>query len=193
MSIFSVKAGDLVGFSSYSFVDVIINIATRGIPFYHISHVGIVANDTVPVIFESSRGIKEPCIIQNKRVTGVQAHLLTQRVKSYKGKVWLFPLARELNTAQKVLLQDYLESQIGVQYDTLGAFRSRDLSLLEKIIFRKADLHSLFCSEYCAEAYKRIGIFGENLDAGSLNPNKLTRICRKLGFNLSGIPLRLVA
>ena len=192
MTPISVKAGELIGCSSYSWLDMGINLATRGIPFYHISHVGIVANSVAPVIFESSMGIKDDCIIQKKRVKGVQAHFLTNRVDDYKGKVWLYPLTRVLSRDERFRLREYLESQIGVQYDALGAFRSRDLSILEKVLFRVPDLHSLFCSEYCGEAYKQVGIFGSGLNAGSLSPNKLTRLGRKLGFFGKGIPLRYV-
>ena len=186
------KAGDLIGFSSFSLLDMGINLATRGIPFYHISHVGIVANSIRHVIFESSMKINTDCIIQKKRVKGVQAHFLTDRIREYKGKVWLYPLARSLSMKEQYTLQNYLEGQLGISYDTLGAFRSRDLSLIEKIMFRKPDLHSLFCSELCAQAYKQLGIFGAKLNPGKLNPNKLVRLGKKAGFLGKAVRLKVI-
>ncbi len=193
MSSIKVKAGDMVGFSSFSLLDIGINLATRGIPFYHISHVGVIANDFAPVIYESTASDIGSCIIQKERVKGVQAHFLTQRIEAYKGKVWLYPLARSLSFSQKRKLCNYLDSQIGVQYDTLGAFRSRDLSILEKIIFRKPDLHSLFCSEYCGEAHKVIGVIDPEVNCGKLNPNKLIRLEKALGIVNNGIRMEVLA
>jgi hypothetical protein len=43
MSMDTFKPGDILGFSGDTWVSATINLATYGIPYWHLSHVGIVA------------------------------------------------------------------------------------------------------------------------------------------------------
>ena len=58
------KAGDIIGFSGDSWMSAGINMATYGIPFWSLSHVGIVGeHDGELLLFESTELNKLPCAI----------------------------------------------------------------------------------------------------------------------------------
>ncbi|MFZ5833151.1 MAG: hypothetical protein ACOY3P_23945 [Planctomycetota bacterium] len=177
-----IKAGDIIGFSGRSWLSVGINIATYGIPFWGISHVGITANapDGRLLIFESTSlegGI--PCEITGKPICGTQAHDLDFILGHYSGKAWHYPLYRPLYANEDERLTKFLIDTIGVPYDALGAFRSAGvgLSWIESL-FREQDLSTIFCSEMVAAAYATVGLFATD-NVSRWNPNKLVRHLRR--------------
>ena len=93
-----IKAGDIIGFSGDSWISTLVNIATYGIPFWGLSHVGIMghADDGRLMLFESTQLDDLPCEITGEVFLGTQAHQLEHVVKVYKGKVWHYPLYRPL-------------------------------------------------------------------------------------------------
>lgn len=176
----SAKVGDLVGFSACSGLGVAVNLGTLGAPFWGLSHVGIVAGDPLhpayrPLLYESTTLYGQPCCIRGMVTDGVQAHPLAPRVISYSGKVWLYPLSVPLADAEAATLMDYCIGELGTSYDALGAFRSRFMGLgwLARLLYRREDLTSLFCSELCASGLHNLGLLGNN--ASEWSPNALGR------------------
>lgn len=180
------KAGDIIGFSGRGLCSAVINLTTYGLPFFGISHVGIIARNPSHfrelLLYESMVNTNMPCEIQGKMVTGTQTHNIGESIRLYRGKVWHYPLYRFLNTKESGILTGFLHEHIGTDYDTIGAIRAGGLafSWLESK-FRKQDLSSIFCSEYCAAAHQRIGILGTN-HASKWSPNRLVRVERRWGI-----------
>lgn len=163
------KAGDLIAFSGANYVSDMVNLATWGIPRWGISHVGVVAEvDDRLLLFEATTLGEAPCEIMG-HTSGTQAHSLD--FSKYKGRVWHYPLYRELYEREGTRLTAYLISVLQTPYDELGALRSARLSFLGQ------DLTSLFCSELVAAAYGKIGILPTN--ASKWSPNELVRCLRR--------------
>lgn len=173
------EPGDLIGFSSCSALGVGINLATLGVPFYGLSHVGIIAPsptlDGRLMLFESTMLAEKPCEIQGKRVEGVQAHRPAERMASYRGKLWHYPLRWTLPDHLASRLGMACEGWLGTSYDAIGAFRSRAVGFgwLERRL-RKEDLTSIFCSEFVAAAWTHVGLMQSD-NASAWNPNRLAR------------------
>lgn len=177
MKLTNLKPGDLVGFSSWDWSGVIINIGTYGVPFIHLSHIGIMAEHMGKlVLFESTTLCPIPCMIQGKRVGGAQAHPLEDRIETYPGRVYHYPLMKSLNCAPAIDLSNFLHSQIGRPYDMLGAVHSggKVFSYLESLFRKSNDASSLYCSEWCALAHHEIGLF-RTRSASKWSPNALVR------------------
>ena len=184
------KAGDIIGFSGDSWLSAGINLATYGIPFWSLSHVGIVGeHDGELLLFESTEQNELPCSIRGKPVCGTQAHRLDECIRAYNGKVWHYPLYRPLYTFERKRLNTFLQKYLGKDYDAVGAFRAGGVgwSWLESKL-RRQDLSSLFCSEYCAAAHARVGIFRTD-HLSRWSPNRLVRTERRRGILLK--PWRL--
>lgn len=162
-----------------------INLGTWGIPFYSLSHVAIVAKNPETgtcVLFESTSLCEQRCVVREKHVEGVQGHYVSLRSRLYKGKVYHYPLAKNLTDKQSGCLTDFCIGHLGVGYDAIGAFRSRDTpwGLLEQR-FRPENLQALFCSEFCAAALREI----EEFRTGSVskwNPNSFARALHRRGI-----------
>jgi hypothetical protein len=84
------KAGDVIGFSGNSWISALINVGTYGIPFWGISHVGVMAHaaDGRLLLFESTTLENMPCELSGECFNGTQAHDLTKILKAYEGKVY---------------------------------------------------------------------------------------------------------
>lgn len=177
------KAGDILGFSGRGLCSAVINLTTYGLPFFGVSHVGIIGrHEKRLLLFESMVNTSMPCVIQGKMVAGTQAHDIKKSIECYNGKVWHYPLYGYLNTKENDTLTTFLLEHIGSDYDTIGAIRAGGVafSWLESK-FRKQDLSSIFCSEYCAAAHQRVGILGTN-HASKWSPNRLVRVERRWGI-----------
>jgi len=174
------KAGDIIGFSGRSWISAGINVATYGIPFWGISHVGIMANasDGRLLIFESTSLETLPCEISRENFTGTQAHLLDDIVRAYDGKAYHYSLYRPLYPNEDERLTEFLTETIHVPYDAMGAFRSAGvgLSWIESR-FHPSNLHTIFCSEWVAAAYAVTGLHPTD-NVSRWNPNRLCRHLR---------------
>jgi len=200
----TLRAGDLLGFSGSGWLSAGINLLSYGIPYWDIAHVGIVAeisDDVFPVwcgphvdcnvgrytrpglyLFESTIDHDISCKLCPGVTSGVQAHYPSDSVSRSRGKVWHYPLWRELRPLESRRLTRFLIHRLGTPYDTIGAFRSagRGFSWLESLL-RKEDLSGLFCSELCAAAHRHINLLAtENISRW--NPNRLLRTERKQGI-----------
>lgn len=178
-----VRPGDIIGFSGDSWLSAGINLATYGIPFWGLSHVGIVGKfKGLHVIFESTSLSDMPCMVQEKKTSGTQAHSAWGCISAYRGKVWHYPLWRPLSNVESLGLTAFLLEYIGTNYDFIGAFRAggKIWSWLESKL-RQEDLTSLFCSELCVAAHRHVRIFKVN-SASHWNPNRFVREERQRGI-----------
>jgi hypothetical protein len=179
LSPLNLKSGDVIGYSGHHWASIAINLVTYGIPFLNLSHVGIVGEFKGDlVVFESCISAPESCLIQNKHVSGTQAHTLDSLL-NYNGTVWHYPLCRPLYDDERERLNDFLLSTIGLPYDAIGAFRSGGLgfSFVESLL-RNQDLSSLFCSEWCVAALTHIGLFRTD-NVSRWSPNRFIRSARR--------------
>jgi hypothetical protein len=201
-----IKAGDILGFSGSTWLSAGINLATYGIPFWGISHVGIVADysngwfpcltqysnlswDKDPLLylgdnerlllFESTMFSPMPCAIQGRKVDGVQAHPVWDAIAEYNGRIWHYSLRRKLRPLESQRLMAFLLQHISKRYDAIGALRAGGVgfSWIESLL-RKEDLESLFCSELCAAAHRNIGLFDTG-HASKWSPNAFVRAERR--------------
>jgi hypothetical protein len=177
------KPGDLIGFSGYDLSGLVINLGTFGIPFYNISHIGIIAeHHNKLMLFESTTLCELPCLIQGEPVSGAQAHCITSRIDNYNGRTWHYPLSQGLTCDQSYNLTEYLLKDIGKEYDMLGAIRSGGwlFSSIENW-FRGQDLNNLFCSEWVASAHHHIDLF-RTRSSSRWNPNSYVRETYRRGI-----------
>lgn len=184
------QPGDIIGFSGFALASAFINLVTYGLPFWDLSHVGIVAEHQGRlVVFESCADDDVPCIIQGKHFRGSQAHELQDTIDGYRGRVWHYPLYRKLYHFEARRLSQFLHQTVGMPYDKIGAFRSGGVgfSLIESCL-READLSSLFCSEWCCAAHTDIGVFPTD-SVSRYSPNRFVRTERRHGILLK--PRRL--
>jgi hypothetical protein len=177
------QAADLIGFSGYNPGSAAINLVTVGVPFWSLSHVAIVGQYRGrKVLFESTTLNDQPCLITGRRIKGVQCHDIASRVADYRGAVWHYPLTRPLFEHELVRLQEFLNSKVGLPYNDIGAVRVGGiiLPLIENYLSEESR-SSLFCSELCAAAYNRIGIF-PTAYCGRWSPNHLARQMSRYGL-----------
>ncbi len=176
-----IKPGDIIGFTGANPVSDMINLGTYGIPRVSCSHVGIIGEyNGEQLLFESTTLDDTPCVIQGKCVAGTQAQRLADRLASYQGRVWHYPITRPLYDHERSRMNQFLLDHIGISYDKLGAFRSNDhLSLIESF-FHEENLHSIFCSEWCAATHNHIGLFSTS-NASRWSPNRFLRAERFYG------------
>lgn len=178
-----IKTGDIIAFSGFGRKSVIVNLVTFGWPFFWASHVGIIGEyEGEQLLFESTTLSNIPCVIQGRSFRGVQAVRLADRVKSYNGRVYHYPVYRPLFGFESDRLNEFLFDMIGVPYDLHGGMRSatHGLSWLESR-FKGEDLNFIFCSELVAAAHARIGLL-QTSSASRWNPNRLIRYERRTGI-----------
>jgi len=178
-----IKTGDIVAFSGFGQKSILVNLATFGWPFWWASHIGIIGDHQgEQLLFESTTLSNIPCQIQKKSIKGVQGVRLADRVKSYNGRVYHYPIYRPLFGAEEKRLNEFLLSQIGKPYDLHGGMRSATLGLswLESR-FKGEDLNFIFCSELVAAGHARIDLL-QTISASRWNPNRLIRYERRTGL-----------
>jgi hypothetical protein len=171
-----IKVGDIIGFSGYGWKSVLINVCSYGIPWWNLSHIGIIGEyEGELLLFESTTLSNLPCVIQGKSFQGTQACRLNDRVAAYLGSAWHYPLYRSLFGAEADRLNKFLIEHLGIQYDHIGAIRSGGAawSWLESHLHSE-NLDSIFCSEYCAAAHRDIGLIQTD-HVSRWNPNRFVR------------------
>lgn len=176
----TLRPGDVIGFSSHSPIDALINLATWGVPGIGISHVAIAAPHPEwagqLLLYESTTQSPLACAITGKSIEGVQAHRIDDRLSNYNGALWRYELERPLSPTKAACLGEYCGRMIGIPYDAVGAFRSRELTCVERWLFRKEDVSAVFCSEFAAAALRYTGEL-RSRNVSRFNPN---RLCREL-------------
>ncbi len=188
-----VAPGDLLGFSHCGTQGVIINVGTLGCPCWGLSHVGMVLAHPVtgdPVLFESTMSYDLPCEITGKQTSGVQAHDIPLRVRTYPGRVWAYPLSTPLSAGESDELTEMAQELLGVDYDTVGAVRARFLGLgwLARL-YRPEDQRALFCSEFCAGLWRSVGRLTTS-NVSVFSPNGLHRRAVRDGITRRRVRVR---
>lgn len=171
-----IKPGDVIGFSASDCLGWSINLATFGIPGRGLSHIAMAINFHGDVILaESTILCKSRCVLQGKRVKGVQAHWLYDRLIGYKGRVWVYPLQHPFTQQESERATSFIMEALGKNYDAIGAYRSTGAGFgwLESLL-RVEDLSSIFCSELVAADFRAAGRFPTK-DASHWSPNRLAR------------------
>jgi len=198
MSYEDMKPGDIIGFSGAGWISSGINVVTYGLPWWSISHVGIIGEDvTHPrtdvalykefelplLLFESTEfPNQEPCEITREPICGTQAHDCRWVVNQYKGAAWHYKLTRELYPHERARLSRYLNATCGTPYDVLGAMRSGGMLFAwAEALFRTQNANKLFCSEWVAAAAQNVGILQTSSFSG-WSPNYLVRYLRRMGW-----------
>ena len=142
-----------------------------------ISHVGICATyDRKVLLFESTTLTDLPCAIQQKAVSGSQAHEPNHRIDKYDGKVWRLRLNErdKLKERDSHRLSTYLSSTIGRPYDYAGApLSGTKIIRLVRGLYQDTDI--LFCSEWCTAALKDVGKMNHDVNASTYSPARLAR------------------
>lgn len=184
-------SGDVIGFTASTWLGRLINLATLGSPWAGLTHVGVVVASPSGelVLFESTTLCDMPCLFQRRRVDGVQAHWLRQRIVAYPGKVWHYLIAKAPDGFERYTLYDWCRSRIGTPYDVTGALHARGLCcgwLIHRLL--PENLQSMFCSEFVPAALREIGRF-DTLNASAWSPNAL---CRELVRRGTHLPARRI-
>lgn len=183
------KAGDLLGFSHRGALGYGINLASRGVPGWGLSHVAMVGKHPTEnrlALFESTMSAPSPCVLAGHQVSGVQCQEINGRIKRYDGRVWHYPLIEPLGQVRSAVVTRWWTDRLGHAYDTAGAIQSR-----KAWYFRQADLTSLFCSEACVAVLQEIGIILDGRrNASQWTPNATGRalVSQRLTYK----PRRLV-
>lgn len=182
-----IRPGDLIGFSGCNWKSSLIRIGTCGwICCGGLSHVGIAVawpGHKRPLLCESTSLGEFPCVAQGKLVAGVQLHYLRQRIVTYRGLVWHYPLAVALMPLESEALTAFARQHLGRPYDFRGAFAARHTPLAW-LVRPAEDLAELYCSEFCAAGLRHVGRLATD-NASAWSPNGLARhlvrqgICKK--------------
>ena len=180
--------GDIIGYSGDNWLSWMVNLATYGVPWWNLSHIGIVGEYTFPgktvpelLLFESTESTSElPCAITGKPFHGSQAFHISPRLQEYQGKVWHYPLCRPLYDFERARLNKFLMDTLHIPYDEMGACRSAGIGLswIESLL-REQDLTSIFCSEWCCAAHTYIGLFRTD-NVSRWSPNRFVRVERRV-------------
>lgn len=177
-----IKDGDIIGVTGTGWASGVINAGTFSLPGVGISHVGIVCmHNNSPVVYESTTLGRPACALQQKEVSGTQAHFLEDYVKFVPGKIWHYPLRRPLYPHEIARLQHVLDREIGKAYDLGGAIRSGGFLFRSlQTVLREEDMSTVFCSEWVAHALRQTGVL-QVKSVSSWNPNRLCRHVTKTG------------
>lgn len=187
------RPGDLIGFSGGDQVGLAINLFSAGWPFSRpqawrgLSHVAIVAPLAGHglVLWESTTLSDCPCLVCGKKLSGVHARWIDDRITEAAGSgavIWHYPLRNPLVCDLVERLRVFCATFHGLPYDYRGAFDSRAtlLACVFRRLFGRDDLSSLFCSEFCGAAHRRLDLWRPKYVSG-YSPNSLTRAEIRVG------------
>lgn len=189
------KSGDGVGFCGYSPLSLTINVGTGGLPFWPfdgISHIGTLARYKGQLeLFECTTLDNLPCLIQGRPVKGTQCVHLEERIDTYRGRVFHFPLYRRLYEAEVKRLSEFFIARIGRGYDALEAFEAGGCCGLLYWLSRPfhPPSRAYFCSKESAAGWSDCGIC-PMADARRWNPNRLIRHLRRHEILLPPVQLK---
>lgn len=172
-----IQPGDVIGFSGCSLKSSIIRVCTGGLWCCDgLSHVGFAVEldgRKRPLLCESTSLCNLPCVATRQRIKGVQVHYMRERIATYRGRVWHYPLARPLSPRESYWLTDFTLRHLGTEYDRRGAIAARH-TLLAGLFRRPENLDRLFCSEWLAAAMRYVNRFHTD-NASAWSPNGAVR------------------
>ncbi len=160
----SMETGDIIAFAGEGKFSTVIKGVTGKCKNNHsISHVAMVLRTTA-----HSSGLVQ--LMESTSLgdgfAGVQITRMSTHIKNYKGKIWWYPIKRDIQIRLKPMLQ-WLLAQEGKPYDLPQAI----LSALD-FVYQQEDFDKLFCSELCAEALERGGVINSVI-ASRITPVEL--------------------
>lgn len=155
----NLRCGDLVAFLGQEFLSKAIGFFTRS----RVSHVGTMVD---------SKQLAESTTLNGRR--GAQINLLSERVRDYKGCVWILPLSEEARTyLNEERFINFLLSTVGRKYDYRQVLHF-GVDLLHLIPSRES-ISRLFCSEWVAGAYEASGLIGA-VNASDFRPIDVVKL-----------------
>ena len=130
------KTGDLLQWQSNSVLGWVIRLLSHG----KVNHSGLIFR------FQEYAGLSNNRWTMEALENGFDLNLLSDRLKSFDGMVWWYPLKDEYNECRDDIAT-WAMLHKGIKYDFLG--------IVKQIIGRvSANARRLFCSEACYLAYK---------------------------------------
>jgi hypothetical protein len=189
------QPGDKIAFSGYALDSAAICVGTYGLPnlgewwphwlssFSHLGYIAKVDGELFLVESTTNDDCPQPCAIRGVQCNGVQAHRIDERIASYCGKVWHYPLVTPLYDHQIDRSTRFTLEYLGKGYDEPGAIQCGlySLTTLTSFLYRyigEEDLEWLFCSELIAAHDSYVGLFHTDNASGWV-PNRLIRRQRK--------------
>ena len=152
--------GDIICFDGNSPFSQLINVATGKCKNDHyISHVAMILetmsfDNNIVQLIESTK--KDDNI-------GVQINRMSDHVRDYDGKIWWYPIRRDIHIKTKLMVK-WLLAQEGKPYD----LRQAMFSTLD-FVPQEEDFAKLFCSELCDEALEIGGVIKKS-NASRIDP-----------------------
>ena len=170
------STGDVIAFSGKGRVSEIIKWKT-GSPF---SHVGMVLDTDMQggigkavLLIESTSLNNISDASHGELLKGVQMHFLSNRLGSYDGKAWWFPLKNKLSNHGAHNMQQWLRKKHDERtpYDTIQAIGAgADLFDWIPGLQTEPDFSSLFCSELVTRALQIAGVVCEGVNPSEQTP-----------------------
>ena len=168
------KTGDIVLFKGRGLGSLVIRYGPKllGEPVAQYSHVGMVVRtaDDYLLILEST----SLC----KGLNGVQLHILSNRVTTYKGKVYIRKLNKHLSAPQHFRLNKLRKELSGIRYEK----SKKDLIWAGMGLSRDdgTGLSSLFCSELVVHTFQKLSMVDDTKPPSSFAPDHLSYSNQKI-------------
>ena len=162
----SLKTGDVLLFEGKGFFSWVIKRATGS----RNSHIGIVYRPAAEVVLtaESTTLSTVKDYFKDRKVKGVQFVSLSERIRTYKGKIWVRQLARPMTADERAAFEEAREEFKDRKYEQ-SVWQLIRAGFKWKL--QKEDLSSLFCSEFITVLFKRIGYLLKNrFPSNEINP-----------------------
>ena len=158
------KTGDVVEFSGKGLFSRVIQLVDGG----RTSHVGIIYRcplTNVISILESTS--------LYKGVNGVQLNLFGERVRTYKGRIWIRRLSVNVSDEQLYKLQQWIKENRHTSYESgLEGMLELLRAAVDLPFFKnKQDRSEIFCSELVAIIFKLWGFLRKDLIENEMSPN----------------------
>lgn len=178
----SLNTFDLILFSGRGFVSSVIKVCSRS----KFSHVGVVIKkedirfrdaefrDGGVILFESTILGNNRDIFFNEHKRGVQFVYFSDKIKNYKGNVYIRQIKIKEEDKEGMILK---LNEFALEVENREYERSKLELLFSCIPFLKLheNLNTLFCSELVAELYQRIGLLPDYIQSNSYTPNSFSK------------------
>lgn len=172
------QTGDVVLFRGRGIISGLILLFCRlfnrfkGVKF---SHIGMVVVDSGRVmIFESTTLFGCDSTYPNplSGSDGVQLNPLSERLQTYKGKVFIRQLICERGRFFEQTISDSLVELLGRPYEkSLIELMGAAAEIINLFDGHKSDLSTIFCSELISEIFKRQRFLSQSIPPNEYNPS----------------------
>lgn len=172
------KPGDVIAFSGKSHFSEIIKWATRA----SVSHVGIILQSQIMDMEKGDNRYFNQIIESTSldKFSGVTISRLSDRVNTYKGKMWWLPLSDASRTKLNATkFYNFMFKQDRKPYDMPQAVKSAldtldNVPLVGQATQNKEDFDKFFCSELAAAGLEKGGVI-KSLNSAEVTPIDLCR------------------